>query len=679
MTNYDLLNLIGEAREEYVFDAIKTKTGVLQKKKRLTLNRIGLIAAIIALLLLLVGCVAVYLRLQDMSIGKETYAESYNNQGLAIEPTEGIRDIVTWGGHSGDPTQLALKEWYEFLEIYDTNGALKEQFLESETIDFPEQYYDTYHCYTKEMADKLEEIAGKYDLKLLDSPLILQRYQEDLFWESTGLVSILIPESNVEIAHLSGEIYAPGNFNLDLDLKLKNEEIGLYGEYYYFSKDYLHNGGWSKIDLSKVSQWGYTTVSGTPVLLALSDKGSAYILAEQDKASILITIDGNLTASRYPQPEDIITKEQLEQIADTFDYTIAPLPIDLTILKTKLEETEAAYQAAHAYVPEQHGSFTEYLMQNKGLGSSQTTQYAFYDLTGDGVEELLLGSNGAYTTWLTMKNGKVISTSISDTHLCEDGIQEEVLQFSVFSNYEQHTYMAPISDSAVASPDIPCEVITCLTYKGDTWYQGPSRIAFDRTPISDEEAQAIMEKYTRIELNWYPISEYPIDDQGRTLGDYALENDDRLSAAELRKIYANLVKDIEHTEYTHFLIADINEDGRDDLCLSQNGETIYDIYSYSHGEVYGLASGEYYPCEENVLEYCDIVNMFGGVEKVEHLYFRFGARGLEPIAYIAYNKATASWERDREGTPITEAEAMAVMERYPRISVGFHPIEELIG
>ena len=127
------------------------------------------------------------------------------------------------------------------------------------------------------------------------------------------------------------------------------------------------------------------------------------------------------------------------------------------------------------------------------------------------------------------------------------------------------------------------------------------------------------------------------------------------------------------------MIIDINEDGRDDLCLSQNGETIYDIYSYSHGEVYGLASGEYYPCEENVLEYCDIVNMFGGVEKVEHLYFRFGARGLEPIAYIAYNKATASWERDREGTPITEAEAMAVMERYPRISVGFHPLEELIG
>ena len=398
MTNYDLLNLIGEAREEYVFDAIKTKTGVLQQKKRLTLNRIGLIAAIIALLLLLVGCVAVYLRLQDMSIGKETYAESYNNQGLAIEPTEGIRDIVTWGGHSGDPIQLALKEWYEFLETYDTNGVLKEQFLESETIDFPERYYDTYQCYTKEMADKLEEIAGKYNLKLLDNRLIVQRYQEDLFWESTGLTSILTPDANVEIEHLAGVIYAPSNFNLDLDLKLKNEEIGLYGEYCYFSKDYLHNGGWSKIDLSKVSQWSYTTVSGTPVLLALSNKGSAYILAEQDQATILIEIDGNLSISDYPQPEDIITKEQLEQIADAFDYTIAPLPIDSIILKTKLEETEAAYQAAHAYVPEQYESFTEYLMQNKGLGSSQTIQYAFYDLTGDGVEDLLLGADGAYST-----------------------------------------------------------------------------------------------------------------------------------------------------------------------------------------------------------------------------------------------------------------------------------------
>ena len=679
MTNYDLLNLIGEAREEYVFDAIKTKTGVLQQKKRLTLNRIGLIAAIIALLLLLVGCVAVYLRLQDMSIGKETYAESYNNQGLAIEPTEGIRDIVTWGGHSGDPIQLALKEWYEFLETYDTNGALKEQFLESETIDFPEQYYDTYQCYTKEMADKLEEIAGKYNLKLLDNRLIVQRYQEDLFWESTGLTSILTPDANVEIEHLAGVIYAPSNFNLDFDLKLKNEEIGLYGEYWYFSKDYLHNGGWSKIDLNKVSQWDYTTVSGTPVLLALSNKGSAYILAEQDQASILIEIDGNLSISDYPQPEDIITKEQLEQIADAFDYTIAPLPIDSTILKTKLEETEAAYQAAHAYVPEQYESFTEYLMQNKGLGSSQTIQYAFYDLTGDGVEDLLLGADGAYSTWLTMKNGEVVSTSLNDTYLCENGIQEIVIQNGLFSSFEKHTYVAPVSDSVVTSSDAAGEIISCLTYKDKIWYQGTSPSGFDGIPISEEEAKSIMAQYTRIELNWYPINEYPIDDQGRTLGDYALENDDRPSAAELRQIYANLVKNIEHTEYTHFLIADINEDGRDDLCLSQNGETFYDIYSYSHGETYGLAMGEYYPCEENVLENCDILHMIGGVEKVEHMYFRFGAGGLEPLEYVAYNKATASWESDREGTPITEEEAMAVMERYLRISVGFHPIEELIG
>ncbi len=678
MTANDLLDLIGEARPEYVREALQESPHADAPRRIFSRNRILLIAAVLALALLLAGCVALFLRLQDMSIGKETYTESYNSQGLAIAPTEGTRDILTWGGRNGDPMQLALKEWYEFLETYDADDSLQTQFPGAENMDFPEQYYHTYSCCTREMANKLMEIAEKYNLKLLDSPLTIQRYQADLFWESTGLDSLLLSETDMEAGNFSGLVYAPSNFMLDFELRPNRGKPTLYAQYTYFSKDYLHNRMWEKLDFAKVSQWDHTTSGGTQVLLALSDKGKGFILAEKDDAAILIEIDGNLSTSHYPQPEDIITKEQLEQIADAFDYSISPQPTDPAILGPKLVEREKAYQAAHTYVPERHESFAEYLLKNYRLGGIASGQFAFYDLTGDGRDDLLLGADGKYTTLLTMRNGMVAAFSVSDAYLCENGVQEEVTN-RAFSTFEQHLFLAFDPNGSWEAQDLPTQIITCLTRKDNMWHQGPSRSLFETAPVSDEQAQAVMAQYPRIKLNWYPIGEFPIDGQGRTLGDYAREQYDQLSESELCQIYADFARSRSKQEYTHFLIADFNQDGLDDLWFSKNGETVYDVFSYSHGEVYGLAILDYYPCEGNVLESHGTAYMIGGVEKEEHAYYRYGAQGLTPIAYAAYNKATSRWECDKDGTPMAESEALALIARYPRTSAGLRPMEELIG
>ena len=60
--------------------------------------------------LLLVGCGIVYaLRLQDMSIGKATYTQRFDDKGKAIDPVEKSMDIITPYGRSGDAIQQALK------------------------------------------------------------------------------------------------------------------------------------------------------------------------------------------------------------------------------------------------------------------------------------------------------------------------------------------------------------------------------------------------------------------------------------------------------------------------------------------------------------------------------------------------------------------------------------------
>ena len=49
-------------------------------------------------------------------------------------------------------------------------------------------------------------------------------------------------------------------------------------------------------------------------------------------------------------------------------------------------------------------------------------------------------------------------------------------------------------------------------------------------------------------------------------------------------------------------------------------------------------------------------------------------------AFLAYNKATASWQGDwYNEVPMTEAEANAILTKYPRIDQGMRPISELLG
>ena len=87
MTGKDLLIELGNINPQYYDEAERGL--ICAEKSRRTLRRPLLIAAIVAITLLLVGCAVVYtLRLQDMSVGKETYTQNFDDSGKAIEPIE---------------------------------------------------------------------------------------------------------------------------------------------------------------------------------------------------------------------------------------------------------------------------------------------------------------------------------------------------------------------------------------------------------------------------------------------------------------------------------------------------------------------------------------------------------------------------------------------------------------
>lgn len=665
MTGKDLVIAMSGIDGRYIEEAAPAAA-----PKTRSLRRPLLVAAAIAAALLLVGCGIVYaLRLQDMSIGKASYTQRFDDKGKAIDPVEKSLDIITPYGRSGDAIQQALKEWYEFQESYDPDGALLTD--EPDIPGIPNQYEYTYSCYTQEMVDKVNEIAAKYNLKLLKEWIPFQRYQSDIFLEETGIQSLLLPDSGAQITGMVGMLYPPYNFSMEFNLVTENAGT-LMTSYGYARKDYFPRAFPGGMDIDAYEQWDHPTPGGTKLLLALSGKGQGEIIAEQENAMIMISIDGNRATSHtnYPDASEVMTKAELESIADQFDYSIQPKEVDRAVVEEKLAAAEEAYQAEHAYVPETYTDFSDYLKKNVYI-PDESRQYAFSDLTGDGVDELLLGRDGAFFYWLSMENGEVVENVYGDTYLCKGNILEQYVAPDMYGDIERHTYSKPENGGYG-------DKIVAVERVGNQWYRSYDIYERDKTEISQDEAAAIMAKYPRIQLEWKPLMDYPLDESGLTLGSYLKAKDVQPSDDELLQIYKDCLSR-QDSFYTHYRIMDINGDGVKDLLRSGDGDRYWDIVTYRYGNLQLLPIMDFYLCENNVMEQIELFNKEEGVEIEGTSFSRCNGFNREELDFVAYNKATASWQSDYIGTPMSEADAKAILAKYSRVDQGMQPISQLLN
>lgn len=673
MNGKDLLMGLGNISPKY-YDEAENDT-ITEAKGHRTFRRPLLVAAIIALLLMLVGCAVVYvLRLQDMSIGTETYTQTFDDNGKYLdEPVEKTRDVLTLFGHSGDNIQKATAEWFAFLETYDPDGALMDNNPDHEEI--PNRYEYTYGCYTPDMVAKVDEIAAKYDLKLLEEWLPFQAWQSDIFLEESGIGSLVRPDSGAEMTRLSGMFYPPYNFDVDIELKADSLENNLWVTVLYARKDYFPKDYPGGTDLSLYEQWDYTAPDGTALLLALNNKGHGYVIAELDNAMMILSVDGNYSSSAYPTEEQIMTREELEAAASVFDYSIRPQILDRTVVEVKLEESNKAHEAENVYVPETFGSFSDYIKTDVRIYDDEL-QYTFYDLTGDGEDDLLIGRNGTFDKILYIHDGEVINEQYGSTYVCENGILEN---YTAYEIYEEHQYMIPNFIIDPDEDDTMWENVQYLQRTRQQWFT-------DGTEITAEEAQTIMARYPRVTLNWMPLMNYPLSD-GYTVGDYLNEKDVRVSNEGVVGIYRDFLNGMENIHYSHYRILDINGDGVDDLLLKGKNDAIMgntDFYwlalTYRYGAIEGFAS-DFYLCDDGVLEKVETRHAGGfGVEKNGHQFIRCNEFEEETLDFVVYNKATASWQTDWwDEEPISEDEANAVLAKYPRIDQDMRPISELLN
>lgn len=680
MNGKDLLISLGNINPRYYEEAEKDMLSSGQPRR--TLRRPMLVAALIAVMLLLVGCAVVYaLRLQDMSIGQETYTQTFDEQGKYLEePVEKTRDILTLFGHNGDHIQKATAEWFAFLETYDPDGELMDN--NPDHAEIPNQYEYTYGCYTADMIAKVDEIAAKYDLKLLEEWLPFQAWQSDIFLEESGIHSLVRSDSGAEVTRLSGMFYPPYNFDVDIELSADSLENKLWITVLYARKDYFPKDYPGGTDLSLYEQWDYTAPDGTALLLALNNKGHGYVIAELDNAMMILSVDGNYSTSSYPTAEEVMTREELEAAAAVFDYKIQPQILDRSAVKKLLDESQAAYDAENAYEPETFGSYSEYLKKTFVVPDDDL-QYTFQDLDNDGSEELLIGRNGGISYWVSLRNGEIQEKCYDELYLCEGGVIEN---YTAYEIYETHSYYHQSNDPQ-ENGLIPEEggLILSIRRERDQWTKCEDYAYYDGDAITEAEAQRIISQYPRISLDWTPLSEYLLSED-QNLQDYQIAQDVRITDEKLMEIYKTqaLKSDI---DYTHYRLMDINGDGVKDLLRKGAGDSYIgktDYYwsalTYRYGQLWPLNIGDFYLCEDGILEIREDRHPDAGVEVECSRFVRLSGFEIEELDFVAYNKATASWQGDWWGEkPMTKEEAEAILAKYPRIDQGMRPISELLN
>lgn len=336
MKSEKLLEVIGEAKEEYVLSALESRDGNKYTKKTISFKRALLIAAIIALTLLLVSCAVAYvLHLQDFKIAESDNYTWSDSKGNRVDKAENVLDILSIHSTPGSPNQLAAKEWLE----YTSTCELDEKLIGAEKDpEIPDNLYYTYQCHTKEQVSKLLEISEKYHLNILGSRIDTQSQQTKIVFDAMGISGICHNKTSVQEKVGSGLFYPESDFRYECEIVLNTAGAYQYPittVFYYSPKEYF-DPEYLELPLGDFEQWNYTTKDGTKVLIA-EDFGSAIIFTETNTAYITVFLINDL-----PQSDAVsFTKSDIEFAVDGLNFQMHPKSFDIALIQPLLDAADA--------------------------------------------------------------------------------------------------------------------------------------------------------------------------------------------------------------------------------------------------------------------------------------------------------------------------------------------------
>lgn len=687
MNANDMLDIIGETPERYVLDAANANVIPLRKHSP---RRIWLIAAIVVLIALLVGCAVVYvLSLDQMILGTE-YIEDRTGE---TEP----RTRLSLQGYVGSPSYMGAKEWFDFLQTYDQDGAI--QFSdEAYSVEFPEEY-QFYDLYSVEMKEKLDEICQKYDLELL-GPILMDTSSENMFRE-LGINGILREGAQAEIEWSTGGpgyFFKNGSFEVECYVTLTGENNPWPYEnliaFRCHNKKSFDDVTIGMADPAAYEEWNYTTTAGVETLLVKGPE-AAFIVADIGDYFITVTSietkAGNILDGEYT-----MTREGLEAYAEIFDFSIRPQRLTEEQVAGVKARHDAYWDEINAKQEAENEKFQEYL----GRASydarvkfhlerdTEATRmgYTFYDFDNNGVEELVIGRDGYIEYIYTEKDGETAAIigwpniGLGVSYLATDGTlvnkSDDTYRFFHVENGER------ISDYWVER----------RSYWGAT-DESPWRLCYgagDDRPITEEEYYEYCNSKERVVLDMLPLTEYPLSEPA----DYNTDGRDvtyyntATSYEEMIRNYIINPVELQPGVFSEpkYAMLDLDMDGQEELIVDE--EEYRAVYTMTDGKLVCMYSGaSYYDaglniCRGNVIE---IIHTYSGENKAYCYYRMSGTTGkmVEYLRYDAERNPLNPWFRSTDASgqdislePITKTEFDRIRQTYAPIELEWKNVED---
>lgn len=304
--------------------------------------RFALAAAIIAALLMGTALAAYYYNMyydmRDHTLSDEVLFTSDDNSSVYAYSTTGGKPVetdtsdethfleltdntVAFSADSGSSEYLAAQEWFTYF-FYDSENDIPEEPLSDHREELLSQDHPAqlYCAGWKLMAEKLQSIADKYDLRLYQSKEDFADF--DSFYAAIGTEPFARLSAVYDDFECNGEVYDEGSFELMavcIPVTMDGTEQSIAISIFRNAKGTLPGTFTYGDDPALYTCESYATQSGLSADLSLGDHYSM-IFVELDGCYVTVAVNGGQRENMVYLPT--IDMEVLRQIADSIDFSV---------------------------------------------------------------------------------------------------------------------------------------------------------------------------------------------------------------------------------------------------------------------------------------------------------------------------------------------------------------------
>ena len=292
-----------EMREKLLSSPAKTTELPRNKTKKRALTVI-LVAAVISAMGI-TAYAAITGGIGPLSFGRSSWGPSIEED---IKHSMPPREEISAQGYPDSPEYKAAAEWLKFEQNYDRDYKIIDAFdaeVKRTGVDPFEEKYGAYLIYSQEMADKVDEITAKYNLKLHQN------------WDDGDEKKLEEKVGDIFNDNITGGayFYDDGTFQMDALYKNKyNFQIRRCVRGYFDTVTV--NVGTSK----GFEEYTYMTKSGIPVTISegkdVRGRRRTFITANLKNSFVVI----NIMPFDYDGNPNNYTDKDIKDIADSFYF-----------------------------------------------------------------------------------------------------------------------------------------------------------------------------------------------------------------------------------------------------------------------------------------------------------------------------------------------------------------------